>query len=243
MNATASHAKHMKIVEYVRVSTTRQGLSGLGLEAQREAVSTYARQSGGEIVKSYTEVETGTGSQANRPELIKALSHAKRLGATLVIARLDRLARNVVVTSTLMEAGVEFVALDIPFATRFTIHIYAAVAEEEARKISERTKAALAARKARGGLMGSALNGSRLTLDDRRKGNARGIVANREKARMAVADLLPEILRLKADGLSLRAIASALNASGHVTANGSAWTMVQVRRVLRREGVATNAAI
>src|SRR5581483_10028207 len=131
-----------------RVSTVRQGESGLGLEAQRAAVEAFARQHGGTIMASYVEVETG--KRSDRPELAKALAAARKAKATLLIAKLDRLARNVAFIAAMMEAGVEFVACDQPFASRLTLHILAAVAEDEARRISERTKAALAAAKARG---------------------------------------------------------------------------------------------
>ena len=131
-------------VAYYRVSTERQGQSGLGLEAQRRAVQDLLR---GEVpLAELTEIETGKGANAleRRPELKKAIALCRQKKATLLIARLDRLARNVHFISGLMEAGIDFRAVDLPSATRFTLHIYAALAEEEARKISERTKAATA---------------------------------------------------------------------------------------------------
>ena len=132
----------MKLITYTRVSTQRQGQSGLGLEAQQAAIEAYAKGAGGEVAGAYTEVESG--KRADRPELAKAVAHAKRVKGTLVIAKLDRLARNVAFVSRIMESGVDFVACDNPHANRLTIHILAAVAEDEARRISERTKAALA---------------------------------------------------------------------------------------------------
>lgn len=128
----------MKYVAYFRVSTQRQGQSGLGLEGQQAAVAAFC-----EPLESFTEVESG--KRSDRPELARAIAACKRLGATLVIAKLDRLARNVHFVSGLMESGVEFIACDNPNANRLTVHILAAVAEDEARRISERTKAALAA--------------------------------------------------------------------------------------------------
>ena len=125
---------------------------GLGLEAQKAAAEAYVREHGGEIIGEYQEVETG--KDCKRPEIMKAILHANRSWATLVIAKLDRLARNVWLTSTLMESGIDFVACDNPTASRLTIHILAAVAEEEARLISERTKAALVLFGLRGGLLG-----------------------------------------------------------------------------------------
>ncbi len=162
-----------KLVPYYRVSTRRQGESGLGLEAQHSCVADYARQGQHEIVASYQEIETG--KRADRPQLAKALAHAKRAKATLVIAKLDRLARNVHFLSGLMESRVDFVCCDNPHANRLTLHILAAVAEDEARRISERTKAALAAYKARGGRLGTPGN---LT----RQAGRRGAEATRSRA-------------------------------------------------------------
>lgn len=141
-------------VAYYRVSTDRQGRSGLGLDAQRRAVSEYLGASGLQPVSEFTEVESGR--RADRPELAKALAACRRHGARLVIAKLDRLARNVAFVSGLMEADVDFVACDMPHANRLTIHILAAVAEHEREMISARTKAALAAARARGTLLGFA---------------------------------------------------------------------------------------
>jgi len=146
-----------RVVAYYRVSTRKQERSGLGLEGQEAAVEEYGRRDGGEIVASYLEVETG--KRSDRPELTKAIAHAKRTRATLVVAKLDRLARNVAFTSALMESGVDFVCCDNPTANRLTVHILAAVAEDEARRISERTKTALAAAKRRGVKLGSARPG------------------------------------------------------------------------------------
>lgn len=160
---------HIKIIDYFRVSTRKQGDSGLGLEGQEAAVNAFAQQRGGKILGAYTEVESG--KLAERRELSKALAHARRSKAVLVVAKLDRLARNVAFLSALMESGVEFLACDNPHANRLTIHILAAVAEDEARRISERTKAALKAYKARGGKLGASLPQCRtLTLASRRIG-------------------------------------------------------------------------
>ena len=137
------------LIPYYRVSTKKQGASGLGLEAQVASVNSYAIAGAHKIIASYQEIETG--KRSDRPELAKAIMHAKRAKATLIIAKLDRLARNVHFLSGLMEARVDFVCCDNPHANRLTLHILAAVAEDEARAISERTKAALAAYKARGG--------------------------------------------------------------------------------------------
>ncbi len=212
-----------KLVPYYRVSTRKQGESGLGLEAQQSCVINYARTGSHEIIVSYQEIETG--KRADRPELAKAIAHAKRAKATLVIAKLDRLARNVHFLSGLMESRIEFVCCDNPHANRLTLHILAAVAEDEARRISERTKAALAAYKARGGTLGKPEN---LTLEAGRKGSE----ATRAKARTAYAALLPESRAWRASGLSYRQISAILNGSGHATRTGVAWNHNQVKRVL-----------
>src|SRR5262245_61248913 len=143
-----------ELIAYYRVSTKRQGESGLGLEAQQAAVAAYARQTGNGIKASYREIESG--KRDDRPVLARAMSHAKRTKGRLVVAKLDRLARNVAFTSALMQSGIDFVACDNPNANKLTIHILAAVAEDERERISERTKQALAAAKARGVLLGSA---------------------------------------------------------------------------------------
>jgi DNA invertase Pin-like site-specific DNA recombinase len=154
-----------RCVAYYRVSTAKQGASGLGLEAQQMAVSEYVGRQGWELVGSFTEIESG--KKADRPQLLKALEHCRRYKATLVIAKLDRLARNVAFVSNLMEAGTDFVAVDFPHANRLTIHILAAVAEHEREAISARTKAALAAAKARGVKLGNPNGAAALTFNGR----------------------------------------------------------------------------
>jgi DNA invertase Pin-like site-specific DNA recombinase len=213
-------------VAYYRVSTERQGQSGLGLEAQRRAVLDLLR--GEAPLAELTEVETGKGANAleKRPELRKAIALCRQKKATLLIARLDRLARNVHFISGLMEAGIEFRAVDLPSATRFTLHIYAALAEEEARKISERTKAALAAAKARGKKLGS---------PDPARGGARGGPALKEKAALYAHNVLPLLRDLQRGGvLSLRALAAALNAREVPTFRGGRWYAATVRNLLQR---------
>jgi DNA invertase Pin-like site-specific DNA recombinase len=188
---------------------------------------------GGILGRAYTEIETGRST--HRPELARALADCKRSGATLVIAKLDRLARNVHFLSGLIEVGVEFVCCDMPSANRLTLHIMAAVAEDEARCISERTKDALAAYKARGGLLGAARPGSH-----RLQGGANPTAARRAgeaaKARAAEAyvDLAPALAAMRAGGLSLRGIAARLNVDGHATRYGKPWNHVHVGRVLVR---------
>jgi DNA invertase Pin-like site-specific DNA recombinase len=226
-----------KLIAYYRVSTKQQGASGLGLEAQRKAVADFAQCSGGKIESSYTEVESG--KRADRPELAKAIAQARRSKATLVIAKLDRLARNVAFVSALMEAGCDFIACDNATANKLTIHILAAVAEDEARRISERTKVALAAAKARGQRLGSARKNHWLGREDARRAGARAGNLASAKTRQAsaiaaVSDLLPDMQARRAAGESLAVIADALNAAGQTTARGSIWTAMQVKRALDR---------
>jgi DNA invertase Pin-like site-specific DNA recombinase len=217
-----------KFVAYYRVSTQRQGRSGLGLEAQQTAVRDYLNGGDWRLVAEVTEVESG--KRSDRSKLAEALKLCRLHGATLIIAKLDRLARNVAFISNLMESGVDFHAVDFPQANRLTVHILAAVAEHEAKVISERTRAALAAAKRRGVKLG----GCRGTTISRamRKASAEA-VAKRADAR--AADLMPTIAELRAAGAtSLRAIAAGLNERGIPTARGGKWSAVQVQRVLDR---------
>ncbi len=216
-----------KFVAYYRVSTTGQGVSGLGLEAQREAVERYLNGGSWSLIEAFTEVETGKGSNAldRRPQLKAALAYARKHKATLVIAKLDRLARNVHFVSGLLETGVDFVAADRPDADRFTLHLEAALAEREARVISERTKAALAAAKRRGVVLGA--NGRTLA------------VRNRAEAVERVAPMAGRLTALRGEGLSLRRIASTLNAEGVSPpgASGGVWHPATVQRALERVSV------
>jgi DNA invertase Pin-like site-specific DNA recombinase len=221
------------VIGYLRVSTKGQGESGLGLDAQRAAVESYAKQIGATLAMTYTEVESG--KLADRPQLAKALAHARRSKGTLVVAKLDRLARNVAFLSAMMDAKVPFVAYDNPHANRLTLHILAAVAEAEAAAISHRTKAALAAYKARGGKLGAALPQCRnLTDAARKKGAVRAGKAVAKLATEAYADLRPSIAEWRDAGTTLEAIADRLNTEGHTTRRGRPWNPVQVSRVLAR---------
>jgi len=217
-------------VAYYRVSTDRQGRSGLGLEAQQEAVRVYLNGGPWKLVAEVVEVESG--KKNDRPKLTEALSLCRLHQATLIIAKLDRLARNVAFVSNLMESGVEFVAADFPTANRLTVHILAAVAEHEAKVISERTKAALAAAKARGVKLG----GNRGKLHEvRRIGLANSAIARTEKAQRRAEDVAPIVTRMKNSGSSLRQIAEELTKQGIPTAQGKyGWTAMQVKRVIDR---------
>jgi len=227
----------MNLIAYYRVSTKQQGISGLGLEAQKMTVENFAKSIDGTIQASYVEVESG--KLAGRPKLAAAIAHARRNKAKLVIAKLDRLARNVAFLSALMDSGCDFLAVDNPNANRLTVHILAAVAEDEARRISERTKAALAAAKARGTILGSARPGhwegrEQARLAGGRKGLALGREVIRRNALAAVADLMPKIQELRGKGETLANIAAHLNAEGQQTRRGCQWTAIAVKRVLDR---------
>lgn len=216
-----------KYIGYVRVSTERQGASGLGIEAQLESVRRYTRQQNGELVTVYTEVETGKGVNAleKRPVLKEALEHCKDIGATLIVAKLDRLARSVAFIANLMESGASFVACDNPTANELTVHILAAVAQAEVRAISTRTKEALERAKARGVKLGSPIGWN----------NVNGL---RVKDANAFAETIrPVITKFYNDGLSLKAIASELNNKGVKTSTGKEWSKLQVKRVVERLGL------
>ena len=214
-----------QLVLYRRVSSDKQGRSGLGLEAQHSSVVNYAERNACSIIGEFIEVESG--KKNDRPELAKAIAFAKRKKATLVIARLDRLARRVHFISGLMESGVDFFAVDAPDDEPFILHVKASFAEEEARKISQRTKAALAAAKARGVILGRPEN---LTAE----AQAKGAASNRNEAIAAYALIAPLAEKLKREGLSLAAIAARLNELGHATRKGSAWSAMTVKRLLDR---------
>jgi len=226
-----------RLIAYYRVSTVRQGRSGLGLEAQQSDVERYAAASGGTVIATYTEVESG--KRRERPKLVKAVAHARRAGAKLVIAKLDRLARNVAFIASLMEDGFEFVCCDNPHVNRLTLHLLAAVAEHEAQQISTRTKAALAAAKARGVKLGSHRPG--FWTRKRKAAWQAGLPRAREqsaatrraRARERVADLLPIIRQQRQEGMTLQAIADSLNRQGQTTPKGCCWSPASVLRTLK----------
>jgi DNA invertase Pin-like site-specific DNA recombinase len=217
-----------KFVAYFRVSTQKQGASGLGLEAQQEAVRAYLKGGRWKLVGEFQEIESG--KRNDRPALADALAMCRIHSATLIIAKLDRLARNVAFISNLMESGVEFTAVDFPQANRLTIHILAAVAEHEAVMISARTKAALAAAKARGVVLGG--NRGNITAEASKGARASAAVRSAGATKRA-ADLLPAIRFAQSKGAAtLRDIAAVLNESGIPAARGGQWSAVQVQRVL-----------
>jgi DNA invertase Pin-like site-specific DNA recombinase len=217
-----------KFIAYYRVSTARQGRSGLGLEGQKHAVAEYLNGGRWKLVSEYVEVESGRNN--GRVELQRALAACRLHGATLIIAKLDRLSRNASFLLSLRDAGVEFVAADMSGANRMTVGIMAMVAENEAEAISARTKAALAAAKRRGVRLGTPAN---LTDKARRQGTAASAGVRSAKAAQRAQDLAPIIADLRRDGAaSLRDVAAGLNGQGWTTPRGGEWTATQVGRVL-----------
>lgn len=214
-------------VPYFRVSTDQQGRSGLGLEAQRRAVADYVRGVGGEMLDEFIEVESG--KRSDRPELARALAHARRKKATLVVAKLDRLARNTHFITSLQKSGVSFRAADMPQANEFMVQIIAAVAEYEARLISERTKAGLASARARGVKLGK--------IDNLARGNHAAARSNKARSYAVAARMRPVIEGLRSEGAATAQEQSRrLNAKGHLTDRGCQWHPTTVTRLLKKLG-------
>jgi len=217
-------------VAYYRVSTARQGRSGLGIEAQRDVVTRFAAAEGFELTAEFIEVETGKGSDAldRRPQLAAALATGRQKKCPVIVAKLDRLSRDVAFISGLMAQRVPFIVAELGVdADPFMLHLYAALAEKERRLISERTRAALAARKARGATLGNRTNAEEAL--------ARGRRSLRAEADAFAAHVMPVIVSLKAAGVTeLRGLAAALNGRGVRTARGGQWHVSNVRNLLRR---------
>lgn len=221
-----------KFISYLRVSTTKQGVNGLGIEAQRKAIADYLNGGKWKLLREFVEVESGKRDD-NRPQLKAALEACKRTKAKLLIAKLDRLSRNVAFIANLLESDVEFVAVDSPYANKLTVHILAAMAEHERMMISKRTKEALRAAKERGVKLGSPVGLSREAIQ-------RGVAASQE-ARTAKADeharrIYGTIKSYLDEGMSLNGIARKLSEDGELTPRGkdSRWTPTTVRNVLKR---------
>lgn len=217
-------------VAYVRVSTARQGRSGLGLDAQRAAIARFAEAEGIDIVTEFVEVETGKGADAldRRPELAAALASARRRRCPVVVAKLDRLSRDVAFISGLMAQRVPFIVAELGASCDpFMLHIYAALAEKERTLISERTKAALASAKARGARLGNPVNLA--------EASAKGAASGRANADRFAANVMPIIEDIRTAGTtSLDAIAAALNAREVRTARGGRWYASSVSNVIAR---------
>ena len=215
-----------RYVPYFRVSTARQGQSGLGLEAQQATVRAFV-QDPAQLLTEYVEIESGKKNQ--RPQLLAAIAEARRVGATLLIAKLDRLSRNAGFIFALRDSGVAFVCCDMPDANTLTVGLFAVIAQHERETISKRTKDALTAKKARGAILGTPAN---LTADARQRGlvmrqqNAREHQANKQASRVATL--------LQLQGHNLTQIARELNEAGYRTRRGKAFHLATVRRLLVR---------
>ncbi len=221
-----------RFVSYLRVSTARQGASGLGLEAQRQAVTGYLNGGRWTLLREFVEIESG--SRDDRPQLAAAMAECRLTGATLVIAKLDRLSRDASFLIGLEKAGIEFIAADMPQANKLTVGIMALVAQQEREAISARTKAALAAAKARGAVLGGIRPGhdrkaTLATLDGGREAGRAAIAAKVQAFQAAVG---PTVRDLRDTGLSLRGIAAALTERGVRTPRGGAWTAKAVSALL-----------
>ena len=212
----------MKAVVYLRVSTKRQKVSGLGMAAQKSSVEAYAAQRKARIVAEYTETESGRKS--SRPVLAAALAECRRTGATLVIAKLDRLARSVHFISGLMESGVPFVACDMPNASPLELHIHASFAEDEARRIRQRTREALGALRRRGVVLGN--------LATVEVASEAGHKVQSKLAATYSATILPTAAKLRKRGFSLQQVADHLTARGLLTRRAKPWTPTAVMRLL-----------
>ena len=220
-----------KFVAYERVSTARQGRSGLGLDAQRKTIDDFAASRDADLLARFTEIESGRKN--DRPELANALNLAKLTGATLVIAKLDRLSRNAAFLLTLRDSGVEFLACDMPEANDLTVGIMALVAQQEREAISRRTKEALAAAKARGVKLGNP-NGAAALRRAGQGGAALRATVSRNAGEFT-AGLAPVVAELQRDGITtLRGLAAALNDRGILTRRGGRWHVSNVRNLLMR---------
>ncbi len=217
-------------IAYYRVSTARQGRSGLGIEAQRDAVARFAAAEGFDLIGEFIEVETGKGSDAldRRPRLAAALATGRQRKCPVIVAKLDRLSRDVAFISGLMAQRVPFIVAELGRdADPFMLHLYAALAEKERRLISERTRTALAARKAQGARLGNRSNPAEAA--------ALGSKVLSEEADTFAANVLPIVTSLRAAGVTdLRGLAGALNNRGVRTARGGRWHVSNVRNLLRR---------
>lgn len=221
---------HGKFISYLRVSTQKQGASQLGIEAQRKSVTDYLDGGRWTLLREY--VETESGGDDDRPRLLEALAHAKRTGARLIIARLDRLSRNLAFIAQMQESGAKFVAADMPEANETMIQFMAVIAQYERKRISENTKLALDAAKARGVRLGNP-NGARALRG--RGGSVKGVARLKAKADEHARNVLPEIDAIRGGGItSLNGIANALNRREILTANGGRWHATTVLNLLRR---------
>lgn len=213
----------MKYIGYIRVSTQKQGKSGLGTDAQRSAIEKFTKD--GELLWTYKEIESGKND--SRPELLKAIENCKMVGATLVIAKLDRLSRKTSFIFKLRDAGIDFIACDMPNANKVTVGIMAVLAEDERERISQRTKDALAELKSKGVKLGSPQN-----LTDVSRENAIQSIKAKAKNNPNNVRARAFAKRLRGDGLSFQKIADELNNNGYQTSQGKKFHSIQVLRLL-----------
>lgn len=223
----------MRFVAYYRVSTQKQGKSGLGLEAQRKMVADFVALNHADLVAEYTEVESG--KKADRPELVAAIRHADLVGGQLLVGKLDRLSRDLHFILSLQKSRVDFAVCDLPSCDSFTINIYGALAQREREMIASRTKAGLAAAKARGVKLGT----NNLKPEMVHEASAKGVVTIKQNASDFASKVRPVIEAMQGQGMSLRAIAGELESLGVKTARGGKWTPTAVKNVLGRINLGT----
>lgn len=229
----------MKLISYLRVSTRKQGRSGLGEDAQRHAVENFAAAHNASIIGEFVEIESG--KKADRPKLKEAMQDCKQCGATLIVAKLDRMARNVKLLLTLVDSGVPVVFCDFPeintadpITGRLILTMLAAVAEFEGRRISQRTKEGLQARKRKGLPMGAQNHSFRFSRKQQSIGASKSAQTRRAKGDEFYAGLRPKLESLKNAGFTLQEIADKMNAEGRLDRKGKQWTILRVSLALRR---------
>src|SRR6266567_4533978 len=218
----------MRYVAYYRVSTQKQGKSGLGLDAQRKMVSDFIAGNGGELVSEFTEIESGKVD--TRPELLAAMKQADLVGGKLLVGKLDRLSRDLHFITSLQKSRVDFVVCDLPGCDSFTINIYGALAQREREMISARTKAGLQAAKARGKKLGT----NNLLPELQQAASAKGVATIKQSADNFASKVVTVIKVMQGQGKSLRAIARELDSLGVQTARGGQWTPTAVKNVIAR---------
>ena len=226
----------MKSIAYLRVSTARQGQSGLGIEAQRQTVADYAKAQGIDIIAEYVEHESG--KRSDRPQLREALDHARRANAQLTVAKIDRLSRDAAFLAEIRASGAKVAFCDLPevggVMGEFMVGLMGQIAQLEAGMISDRTKAALAAAKVRGVRLGNPDKGAALVAWTRENGNHAAVEARQKAAHEHAEAYRSSFAAMVEEGLGLRAMARELNAKGETTPKGSTWTPTAVKRTLDR---------
>lgn len=218
----------MRYIAYYRVSTKKQGKSGLGLEAQQEMVANFIAVNGGELVAEFREIESGKKDE--RPELVAAMKQADMIGGKLLVGKLDRLSRDLHFITSLQKSKVDFLVADMPGCDSFTINIYGALAQREREMIAARTKAGLAAAKAKGKQLGT----NNLKPELVQEASAKGVAVIKGNADNFAAKVVPVIQGLQLRGMNLRAIARELDTLNVQTSRGGKWTATAVKNALAR---------